>query len=250
MLSQERHKLILEKLEKDSVVYLNDLVELFKISESTIRRDLNTLDKEGLLKKVHGGATSLKEIKINTTDDKVEYRQSLNMNEKLKIAEYAATLIEDNDLVYIDSGTTTELMIDFIKDTRAIFVTNGIVHARKLIQKKCTTYILGGELKLTTEAIVGSETVNALRKYNFTKGFFGSNGVDIERGFTTPDIREAMVKEEALNRCKKRFVLCDKSKFDKVSSITFAEIKKIKIITTNLSNNRYRQFTEIEEVEK
>ena len=250
MLSQERHKLILEKLEKDSVVYLNDLVELFKISESTIRRDLNTLDKEGLLKKVHGGATSLKEIKINTTDDKVEYRQSLNMNEKLKIAEYAATLIEDNDLVYIDSGTTTELMIDFIKDTRAIFVTNGIVHARKLIQKKCTTYILGGEVKLATEAIVGSETVNALRKYNFTKGFFGTNGVDIERGLTTPDIREAMVKEEALNRCKKRFVLCDKSKFDKVSSITFAEIKKIKIITTNLSNNRYRQFTEIEEVEK
>ena len=250
MLSQERHKLILEKLEKDSVVYLNDLVELFKISESTIRRDLNTLDKEGLLKKVHGGATSLKEIKINTTDDKVEYRQSLNMNEKLKIAQYAATLIEDNDLVYIDSGTTTELMIDFIKDTRAIFVTNGIVHARKLIQKKCTTYILGGEVKLATEAIVGSETVNALRKYNFTKGFFGSNGVDIERGLTTPDIREAMVKEEALNRCKKRFVLCDKSKFDKVSSITFAEIKKIKIITTNLSNNRYRQFTEIEEVEK
>lgn len=250
MLSQERHKLILEKLEKDSVVYLNDLVELFKISESTIRRDLNTLDKEGLLKKVHGGATSLKEIKINTTDDKVEYRQSLNMNEKLKIAKYAATLIEDNDLVYIDSGTTTELMIDFIKDTRAIFVTNGIVHARKLIQKKCTTYILGGELKLATEAIVGSETVNALRKYNFTKGFFGSNGVDIERGLTTPDIREAMVKEEALNRCKERFVLCDKSKFDKVSSITFAEIKKIKIITTNLSNNRYRQFTEIEEVEK
>lgn len=250
MLSQERHKLILEKLEKDSVVYLNDLVELFKISESTIRRDLNTLDKEGLLKKVHGGATSLKEIKINTTDDKVEYRQSLNMNEKLKIAEYAATLIEDNDLVYIDSGTTTELMIDFIKDTRAIFVTNGIVHARKLIQKKCTTYILGGEVKLATEAIVGSETVNALRKYNFTKGFFGSNGVDIERGLTTPDIREAMVKEEAINRCKEKFVLCDKSKFDKVSSITFAEIKKIKIITTNLSNNRYRQFTEIEEVEK
>lgn len=250
MLSQERHKLILEKLEKDSVVYLNDLVELFKISESTIRRDLNTLDKEGLLKKVHGGATSLKEIKINTTDDKVEYRQSLNMNEKLKIAKYAATLIADNDLVYIDSGTTTELMIDFIKDTRAIFVTNGIVHARKLIQKKCTTYILGGEVKLATEAIVGSETVNALRKYNFTKGFFGSNGIDIERGLTTPDIREAMVKEEALNRCKERFVLCDKSKFDKVSSITFAEIKKIKIITTNLSNNRYRQFTEIEEVEK
>ncbi|MBP3915314.1 MULTISPECIES: DeoR/GlpR family DNA-binding transcription regulator [unclassified Clostridium] len=249
MLSEERHKLILEKLERESVVYLNDLVKYLNTSESTIRRDLTALDKAGLLKKVHGGATSLKEISINTTDDIVENRQSLNIDEKLKIAEYAASLIEDNDLVYIDAGTTTELMINFISNTKAVFVTNGIVHARKLIKKNCTTYILGGELKLTTEAIVGAETVNSLRKYNFTKGFFGTNGVDIDRGFTTPDVKEAMVKEEALHRSRKRFVLCDQSKFDEISSITFADIKDAKIITTNLENNRYKHQTEILEVE-
>ena len=249
MLSEERHKLILEKLERESVVYLNDLVKYLNTSESTIRRDLTALDKAGLLKKVHGGATSLKEISINTTDDIVENRQSLNIDEKLKIAEYAASLIEDNDLVYIDAGTTTELMINFISNTKAVFVTNGIVHARKLIKKNCTTYILGGELKLTTEAIVGAETVNSLRKYNFTKGFFGTNGVDIDRGFTTPDVKEAMVKEEALHRSRKRFVLCDQSKFDEISSITFADIKDAKIITTNLENNIYKHQTEILEVE-
>ena len=249
MLSEERHKLILERLERESVVYLNDLVKYLNTSESTIRRDLTALDKAGLLKKVHGGATSLKEISINTTDDIVENRQSLNIDEKLKIAEYAASLIEDKDLVYIDAGTTTELMINFISNTKAVFVTNGIVHARKLIKKNCTTYILGGELKLTTEAIVGAETVNSLRKYNFTKGFFGTNGVDIDRGFTTPDVKEAMVKEEALHRSRKRFVLCDQSKFDEISSITFADIKDAKIITTNLENNRYKHQTEILEVE-
>ena len=249
MLSEKRHKLILEKLERESVVYLNDLVKYLSTSESTIRRDLTALDKAGLLRKVHGGATLLKEISINTTDDIVENRQTLNIDEKLKIAEYAASLIEDNDLVYIDAGTTTELMINFINNTKAIFVTNGIVHARKLIKKNCTTYILGGELKLTTEAIVGAETVNSLRKYNFTKGFFGANGVDIERGFTTPDVKEAMVKSEALHRSKKRFVLCDKSKFDEISSITFANIKEAKIITRGLENNRYRYETEILEVE-
>ncbi|MEN8077410.1 DeoR/GlpR family DNA-binding transcription regulator [Clostridioides difficile] len=249
MLSEERHKLILEKLERESVVYLNDLVQYLNTSESTIRRDLSALDKAGLLKKVHGGATSLKDISINTSDEIVENRQNLNINEKAKIAAYAASLINDNDFVYIDAGTTTELMINFINNTKAIFVTNGIVHARKLLKKNCTTYILGGELKLTTEAIVGAETVNSLRKYNFTKGFFGVNGVDIERGFTTPDVREAMVKEEALYRSKSRFILCDKSKFDEISSITFADIKEAKIITTNLENNRYRQETEILEVE-
>ncbi|MDY3360665.1 MAG: DeoR/GlpR family DNA-binding transcription regulator [Clostridium celatum] len=250
MLSEERYKLILDKLDKESVVYLNDLVKYLDTSESTIRRDLNALHKAGLLKKVHGGATSLKDIKINTSDDKVEYRQNLNMDEKIKISEYAASLIEDNDLIYMDAGTTTELIIDFIKNTKAVFVTNGIVHAKKLIQKGCTTYILGGELKLITEAIVGVEAINSLRKYNFTKGFFGVNGVSIKNGFTTPDIREAMVKEEAINRTKDSFVLCDTSKFDEISSITFASIDKARIITTNLEDIKYKQVTDVVEVGK
>ena len=249
MLSKERHKLILEKIDKESVVYLNDLVQYLNTSESTIRRDLTALDKAGLLRKVHGGAMSLNEKVINTVDDIVENRQNLNISEKTKIAAYAASLIKDDDLVYIDAGTTTELMIDFISNTKATFVTNGIVHARKLLKKNCTTYILGGEIKLSTEAIVGAETVNSLRKYNFTKGFFGTNGVDIKRGFTTPDMREAMVKEEAFYRSKNKFVLCDKSKFGKVSSITFAEIKEAQIITTNLENNNYKKETEIVEVD-
>ena len=249
MLSEERHKLILEKVKNESVVYLNDLVKYLNTSESTIRRDLIALDKAGLLKKVHGGATALKDISINTLDDIVENRKSLNMEEKFKIAKYAASLIKDNDLVYLDAGTTTELMINFINNTKAIFVTNGIVHARNLIKKNCTTYILGGELKLSTEAIVGAETVKSLRKYNFTKGFFGANGVDLERGFSTPDIKEAMVKEEALIRSKKRYVLCDKSKFDEISSITFADIQDAEIITTKLDNYKYRNNAEILEVD-
>lgn len=249
MLSEERHKLILEKVKNESVVYLNDLVKYLNTSESTIRRDLIALDKAGLLKKVHGGATALKDISVNTLDDIVENRKSLNMEEKFKIAKYAASLIKDNDLVYLDAGTTTELMINFINNTKAIFVTNGIVHARNLIKKNCTTYILGGELKLSTEAIVGAETVKSLRKYNFTKGFFGANGVDLERGFSTPDIKEAMVKEEALIRSKKRYVLCDKSKFDEISSITFADIQDAEIITTKLDNYKYRNKSEILEVD-
>lgn len=248
MLTEERHKLILEKLDKESVVYLNDLVKILDTSESTIRRDLTALHKAGLLNKVHGGATSLKDIKINTFDEVIENRQKLNMEEKLQIAKYAASLINDNDFVYLDAGTTTELMIDFINNTKAIFVTNGIVHARKLMKKKCTTYILGGEVKLLTEAIIGVETVNALKKYNFTKGFFGANGIDIERGFTTPDLREAMVKEEALNRCKNRYILSDKSKFDQISSITFGQIRNANIITTTLEDKRYKKYTEVKEV--
>ena len=250
MLTQERHALILEKLEKESVVYLSDLINLLDASESTIRRDLNYLDKAGLLKKVHGGATSLNSKLINTTEFEVEVRQGINKEEKIVIAKYAASLIKNDDLIYIDSGTTTELMIDFIEAKGATFVTNGIGHAKKLIHKNLTTYILGGELKLTTEAIIGIEAINSLRKYNFTKGFFGANGIDIERGFTTPDIREAMVKEEALKKSKLSFVLADNSKFNEVSSITFGEISNTSIITTKLEDIRFKKVTKIVEVDE
>ena len=250
MLTQERHALILEKLEKESVVYLSDLMNLLDASESTIRRDLNYLDKAGLLKKVHGGATSLNSKLINTTEFEVEVRQGINKEDKIAIAKYAASLIKNDDLIYIDSGTTTELMIDFIEAKGATFVTNGIGHAKKLIHKNLTTYILGGELKLTTEAIIGIEAINSLKKYNFTKGFFGANGIDIERGFTTPDIREAMVKEEALKKSKLSFVLADNSKFNEVSSITFGEISNTSVITTKLEDIRFKKFTKIVEVDK
>lgn len=250
MLTEERHKLILDKLERESVVYLNDLVSNLDTSESTIRRDLNALHKAGLLKKVHGGATSLNNHPINTKDYMVEYRQTLNIDDKVKVAKKAASLIEANDFVYLDAGTTTELMIDFIEAKEVVFVTNGIAHAKKLIKRKFKTYILGGELKLTTEAIIGVEAINSLRKYNFTKGFFGVNGIDMERGYTTPDIKEALVKEEALNRSKVGYVLCDDTKFGEISSVTFGEINKAKIITTRLADNIYENLTEILEVDK
>lgn len=249
MLTEERHRLILEKLNLESVVYVNDLVNYLNTSESTIRRDLNSLHKEGKLKKVHGGATTVKESSINTKEEIVELRQTQNFEEKVSLAKFAASTIEPDDFVYIDAGTTTELMIDFITEKNATFITNGIVHARKLIYNGCKTYIIGGELKLVTEAIVGVEAIRNLQKYNFTKGFFGTNGVDKLRGFTTPDLQEAMVKEEALSRCKKPYILCDSSKFEQISSIVFGEINKAIIITTKLQDKSYKNLTKIMEVD-
>lgn len=247
MLAEERHKLILEKLNIDSVVYQSELVDYLKTSESTIRRDLNYLHEAGLLKKVHGGAVKIDSDPINTKDEKVEIRQSLHMDDKLKIARAAAGLIDAEDFVYIDAGTTTELMINFINEKKAVFVTNGIVHAKKLIERGFTTYIIGGELKPLTEAIIGVEAVNSLKKYNFTKGFFGTNGIDEYRGFTTPDIREALVKEEAIKRSKEAFVLADKSKFSKISSVCFAETSDAKVITTD--KEEYKSYEKIKIIE-
>ena len=249
MLTEERQRLILEKLENDSVVYVEDLVDYLEASESTIRRDLNALHNKGFLKKVHGGATLVSQKKINTKEQVVKLRMNLNLDEKEKIAIKAASLIEPGDVVYIDSGTTTELMIKYITEKDALYVTNGVVHARSLAENDLKTIIVGGELKSITEAIVGVEALKSIKKYNFTKGFFGANGADVLRGFTTPDIDEALVKEEAIYRCKNPYVLCDSSKIGEVSSITFADIDSAVIITTNLRNKSFKDKTEIMEVD-
>ncbi|MFR1906431.1 MAG: DeoR/GlpR family DNA-binding transcription regulator [Clostridium neonatale] len=197
MFTEERHNIILRELKIKGMISVNDLVKLLNTSESTIRRDLNALDSEGLLKKIHGGATLVGE-KASRHDYKVNVRKSLNLDEKRKIAIHAASLIQDEDVIYIDAGTTTELIIEFISNTNITAVTNGIVHAKKLLEKNIKTFILGGEIRDVTEAIIGSNAVLDLKKYNFPKGFFGANGISNENGYTTPDVTEGMVKDEAL----------------------------------------------------
>ncbi|MGL5084354.1 MAG: DeoR/GlpR family DNA-binding transcription regulator [Clostridium sp.] len=247
MLTEERYKIILDEIERKSLVYVSELVNLLDTSESTIRRDLNFLHKEGKLKKVHGGATVIERV-IHSRDDLFSIREGLNSQDKIEIAKYAAKLIEQDDFVYIDAGTTTDLMIEFIVEKEAIYITNGINVAKKLISKGFKTYILGGEIKPSTEAIIGVDAINTLKKYNFNKGFFGTNGISKTRGFTTPDINEALVKQEALKRTREAYIMADKSKFDEINCVTFGDLEDAVIITTKVEDNTYKEFIEIIEV--
>lgn len=247
VLVEQRFEEILKIVDEKRSVTVQELMDLLETSESTIRRDLTTLHSNGRLIKVHGGAIALGS-NYNTKDDFVEARQALNLKDKKKIARYAASLIRANDFVYLDAGTTTEYLIDYLEEKRAVFVTNAISHAQKLVKAGCTVYLIGGELKASTEAIVGNEAILNINKYNFTKGFFGSNGVSLKIGFTTPDLNEAMVKKAAFARCSDRYILCDPTKFNQISPITFASFSESKIITTSLEDTSYKQCSNILEV--
>ncbi|BCN32136.1 DeoR/GlpR family DNA-binding transcription regulator [Anaeromicropila herbilytica] len=249
MLIEERFCEILKLVETKKTVTVQELTELLDTSESTIRRDLTVLHNKGKLIKVHGGATTIG-ISFNTVDHEVAIRQDLNTEEKMRIARYAASLIESDDFIYLDAGTTTGYMIDFITEMKAVFVTNAIEHARKLSSKGIKTYLLGGELKFATEATVGSKTIGELRQYNFTKGFFGTNGVSKNSGFTTPDINEAMVKSVAIENTKDKYMLCDVSKFSQISPVTFAEVDDATIITSKLEDKSYKNYMNIVEVDE
>lgn len=247
MLAQERYDFILNILNEKGSITVNEICEQLNISESTIRRDLITLDEMGKLTKVYGGAVSNKQQLITDEDD-VNTKATQNVEEKTRIAKYAASLINDADFVYIDAGTTTEKMIDFIGTTKARFVTNGIVHAKKLIQKGLKAYVIGGELKLKTEAIVGAEGLNSMKKYNFTKAFMGANGVSVNQGFTTPEIEEAIIKTEAVKKAHISYVLIDHTKIDRINSITFAAIDEACIITGEKVKDSIKNATVVKEV--
>ena len=249
MLTQERYRSILEILNERDAVTVAELSKRLGISESTVRRDLAALDREGRLRKVFGGATSVSKTE-GTAEDEMIVRDKKMSEEKELIAAYAATLINNDDFVYIDSGTTTARLIDHIAQTNAVFVTNGIIHAQKLLAKGLRTYVLGGMIKPTNACVTGAEGVNGLEKFNFTKAFMGANGIDVTAGFTTPDNAEAMVKEKAVEKSFAVFVLADHSKFRRVFPVSFAELRRCCIITDRLPYSGFADKTVIREVTK
>lgn len=221
MLTKRRQELILELLEERGSITVAEVKDLLETSESTIRRDITALHREGKLVKVFGGAVAAQH-KVMTQEYTIAQKLEMNREEKQRIAKYAASLIEPGDFVYLDAGTTTAYMLDYIGESHAAFVTNAVDHARTLALRGMKVLLIGGELKGTTEAVVGNQAIQTLLNYHFTKGFFGTNGVTKKSGCTTPDINEATVKQTAMEQCKQCYVLCDSSKFDNVSSVTFA----------------------------
>ena len=233
MLTEERLREIWRIVTEKGSVSIQELMDTLDISESTARRDLNVLDDQGRLQKVRGGAM-IRADYYNTREDSVVQKKDKNIDAKRKIARYAAT---------------TELVIDYLTQKRVTFVTNAVSHARKLSQAGFCTYILGGEFKATTEAIVGEEAIESLSKYNFTKGFWGTNGIHLQAGFCTPDVKEAKVKKTAMEHCAERYVLSDPSKFSQISCVKFGEFANACIVTTQTPDEAYRQCKNIIEVQ-
>ena len=248
MLPEERYSAILRRLKQNRVVTVHELVTALSSSAPTIRRDLAYLHSKGLLQKVHGGAASLT-IDHTTTDIDIIPKSVMYRDAKESIALAASELISPSGFIFIDAGSTTEMVLHYIPHTNATFVTNGIHHATHLASRHMKVILLGGTVNPISSSIVGSVALNQLYSYNFTQGFFGAHGISYKSGFTTEDPLDAAVKEKALHKCHNAFVLADPSKFDRISSVTFATIDKASIITTKLPNELYRNYANIQEVD-
>lgn len=158
MLTEKRYELILGLLDKKRSVTVPEIKDVLGVSESTIRRDLNALDKAGRLTKVFGGAVS-SDGTFTGTEPSVAQKMELQQEEKRRIAQFAAGLIQPDDFVYLDAGTTTGYILDYLPARSATFVTNAVSHAKRLAAAGNRVILIGGELKGTTEAVIGSQAI-------------------------------------------------------------------------------------------
>ena len=177
------------------------------------------MESEHKLHRVHGGAELPRSLKEEFT---IQQKSIKNVQYKECVAQKAASFISDNDVIFVDAGTTNELLLNYITQTNVTVVTNSIHHAAKLVDKDIKTIIIGGHVKQTTDASIGTIAYQQIKQLNFDKAFLGINGID-EQFLTTPDLEEAVIKKTVIENARKTFIVTDSSK---IGHVSFAKVSK------------------------
>ena len=228
MLKTERKQLILEELQEHHVVSLEKLVSLLETSESTVRRDLDELEAENKLRRIHGGAELPHSLQ---QEESIQEKSVKNLQEKKLLAQKAVSLIKEQDVIFIDAGTTTAFLIKELSNKDITVVTNSIHHAVQLVEKQIPTVMVGGSVKMTTDASIGGVALNQINQLHFDRAFIGMNGVD-ENYYTTPDMEEGAIKRAIIDNAKQTYVLVDASKVGQTCFAKVAPLKRAVVITS------------------
>ncbi|MDQ0243449.1 DeoR family fructose operon transcriptional repressor [Bacillus fengqiuensis] len=239
MLTPERHRLILDLLKQQEIVKIQELTDITNSSESTIRRDLIQLEQSKFLKRVHGGAARLQG---KLSEPSIVEKSSKNLQEKTEIAEFAASFVEDGDCIYLDAGTTVYQMISYLAQKEIVVVTNGLHYLDSLLEHGIKTYLVGGEIKYKTKAMIGRGALISLENYRFDKCFMGVNGIHTTYGYTTPDPEEALIKQTAIRLSREAYVLADQSKFNEISFAKIVDLNEATILTSKAEADILKSF--------
>ncbi len=232
MLSVERKLKIAEVVGKNGGVKTSDLSSMFNVSEMTILRDLSSLEDQGLLKRVYGGAVTFKK---STTELSIDLRKQLNAAEKNIIAQKALKLISDGDSIFLDSSTTALALAKKLSTRSGLTViTNGLEIINEIKDEPgINTLCPGGQLQENTHSFIGSATENFLRDYFADKAVISASGISLESGITVENSIQAAIKKIMLKNALSRVVLVDSSKFDVVRLAKVCAIEDINIIVTD-----------------
>ena len=227
---QQRRDIILHLLEGKEKLSFQEIETAVDASPATLRRDLERMESNQLIQRYHGGIRSIDTV---TAETPIKERHNVNLSEKRRIAQKAASLIQPNELIFIDSGSTTLSMIDFITDNSITVITNGILQAQKFKGKNINCFLLCGFMSMRSNAVMGKETVRLLKSFRYDKAFLGANAIDLKLGILAPDDNECELKTAILGCTKETYVLADNSKFGKKSMFALqdADTASLKVIT-------------------
>lgn len=233
MLAANRHEEIMKLINKDRFVRVSYLSKLFNVSEETIRRDLDKLEEDGLLKKLHGGAVPIDLSNINSIKP-IKERITENIDEKATIARLALEIIEDDDTLFLDTGSTTLQLAKILNNKKLTVITNDICIAFELCQKENINLIMpGGTKRQGTYNLIGADCEKAMSNYNVNKVFISSSGIKPQQGITTSNVADATVKKAMIRRGSQVICLSDHSKFCKAALVSFASFDDIDILITD-----------------
>lgn len=225
MLAPQRHAHILERLHADGAVRVADLMRELDVSDATVRRDLETLEMQGHLVKVHGGATLLRESAVH--EPGFDTKRSLEHDAKMAIAQCAASIVEPGMAVALSAGSTTYEVGRLLSDVpRLTVVTNSVPAAEVLFHggRSDQTIILSGGARTPSDALVGPFAVNALRAVNVDIVFLGVHGMHERAGFTTPNMLEAETNQALIETGGRLVVTADHTKWGVTGVSTIASL--------------------------
>lgn len=246
MLQKERHDHILAKLNLESSIRVRDIAQEYEVTEDCIRKDLAILEKEGKLKRVHGGAISIRE---NPHTFNVSARLDKYVEEKKIIAQKAVQLIKPGAMVFLGISTSNIEIAKLIyqKNLNITVVTNS-VDILLIFSAECDTNLIfiGGGFNRTKDGFVGAITNDLLKDYQFDLSFLGVVGIDLNKNqLTTYDVNDGMTKKMVISRSKHSYVVVEGVKFEQDGNFVCAHLEDFDgIITDRVLNDKQRSIIE------
>jgi DeoR family fructose operon transcriptional repressor len=232
MYAEERQLWIVERARASGRVEVAALAEELKVTTETVRRDLTTLERHALLRRVHGGAIPIERLGFEPA---LAARDSVLTAEKERIARMALAELPDEGTILLDAGTTTARLADILPSDRELVVlTNALPIAMALsVRPNITVLMIGGKVRGRTQAAVDAWALQALADSYVDVAFIGTNGITTERGLTTPDTTESAVKRAMIRAARRTVVLADHTKVGQDHLSRFATLDEIDTIITD-----------------
>ena len=232
LIPAQRRERIQEYLAIHKIVRMDELYKMLDTSEATVRRDLEWLEREGVLERTHGGAILNQRM---TLEPEYVQRASLNPDEKHQIGELAAALIGDGEVVFINSGTTTAQVIHHIRGNAGITVfTNNLAAVLEVGDTGIKSYVLGGEFQPHSNSVAGRFGLENLRQVYADKAILGVDGISLIHGCTVPSNAEAEMMKLMIERTKGEImIVADHTKWGVVSNFQIASIDELDTLVTD-----------------